>query len=362
VVRAVLDLRAEDFEPVRGNRAEPALRRRMGLWARAVLGRLRKQGFEGAARAKDRPGAKLVIFVLKGGFGLDGRGGLVLRIDRHGVEVGAEIPARGARKARACLADPTRALELGAALEALPEPFAIGLGADEVPLGAASAKVDEVRSLFARSDREERSLWIRWQVPRDLVIARSARLGGELEDAIVILAGISLLLAGEGERRARPVRRPRANGRGRGGGVLPDDDRDGREARARGGRSLADGEGDRRERDADLETEREPGTPSARPPRSLDAGALLRSGRRRTQAQRPAPGRSIERGSKVRVVDGPFAGKVGVVQELDGRGGARVMLGLLAVRVDLNNLAPSTGGHQRLRLSTSHRKPMPARS
>jgi hypothetical protein len=64
----------------------------------------------------------------------------------------------------------------------------------------------------------------------------------------------------------------------------------------------------------------------------------------------------------VRVVDGPFAGKVGVVQELDGRGGARVMLGLLAVRVDLNNLAPSTGGPARLRLSTSHRKPMPAGS
>ncbi len=359
----MLDLRAEDFEPVRGNRAEPALRRRMGLWARAVLGRLRKQGFEGAARAKDRPGAKLVLFVLKGGFGSDGRGGLVLTIDRHGVEVGAEIPARGARKARARLADPTRALELGAALEALPEPFAIVLGSDEVPLAAALAKVDEVRSLFARSDREDRSLWIRWRVPRDLAIARSARLGRELEDAIVILAGISLLLAGEGEGRARPVRRPRPNGRGRGGGLLPEDDRDGREARARGGRSTA--EGDRRERDADLETERDPATPSARPPRSLDTSALLRAGRRRTQAQRPAPGRSIEsieRGSKVRVVDGPFAGKVGVVQELDGRGGARVMLGLLAVRVDLNNLAPSAGGHPRLRLSTSHRKPMPAGS
>jgi len=82
-------------------------------------------------------------------------------------------------------------------------------------------------------------------------------------------------------------------------------------------------------------------------------------GRRRRRAIRS---RSVERGAKVRVVEGPFAGKVGVVHELDGRGGARVMLGLLVVRVDLDNLAPSAAGSTRMRLSTSHRKPLPARS
>jgi hypothetical protein len=360
VVRAVLDLRAEDFEPIREEHAEPALRRRMGLWARAVLGRLRKQGFDAAARAKDRPGVRLVVFALKGGFGSDGRGGLVLRIDRHGVEVGAEIPSRGARRARASLADPARALELGAALEALPEQFTIGLGGDEAPLGAAWAKVDEVRSLLARSDREERSLWIRWHVPRELAVAHSAMLGEQLEDAIVLLAGIFLLLAGDGDGRERPGRGRRAGGRRR-GNLTPDDDRDRAEARAHGGRSTGEGDGDSVEGDGEREPHRDP-VSAARTPRSLETNAFARTGRRRIQTQRAARATSIERGSKVRVVEGPLAGKVGVVHELDGRGGARVMLGLFAVRVDLNNLAPSTGGRPRLRLSTSHRKPMPARS
>src|SRR5271155_2594557 len=39
----------------------------------------------------------------------------------------------------------------------------------------------------------------------------------------------------------------------------------------------------------------------------------------------------FERGARVRVVAGPFAGKVGVVDDLDGKGSARVLLGLLPV-------------------------------
>jgi len=65
------------------------------------------------------------------------------------------------------------------------------------------------------------------------------------------------------------------------------------------------------------------------------------------------------------VLDGPFSGKVGVVQEIDGRrgaGGARVMLGLLAVRVDVRDLARCAEGHARPVLSTSHRKRSAVRS
>lgn len=76
----------------------------------------------------------------------------------------------------------------------------------------------------------------------------------------------------------------------------------------------------------------------------------------------------LERGSRVRVTSGPFAGKTGVVQGLVGRRSARVMLGLLPVQIDLDDLTPSVphargpGGRGRPRLSSSHRKPVPARS
>jgi len=71
---------------------------------------------------------------------------------------------------------------------------------------------------------------------------------------------------------------------------------------------------------------------------------------------------SIERGARVRVLGGAFSGKVGVVHDLDGKGGARVMLGLLAVRLEVKNLTAHVDGRRRPVLSTSHRKPVPVRS
>jgi transcription antitermination factor NusG len=66
---------------------------------------------------------------------------------------------------------------------------------------------------------------------------------------------------------------------------------------------------------------------------------------------------SLERGARVRVLAGPFAGKVGVVKEVDGKGGAHVMLGLLATRIELKDLSASATG-RRPTLSSSHRKPL----
>ena len=74
------------------------------------------------------------------------------------------------------------------------------------------------------------------------------------------------------------------------------------------------------------------------------------------------PRAPVDKGARVRVLEGPFAGKVGVVQELDGKGGARVMLGLLAVRLDVKDLVACAEGRERPLLSSSHRKPVPARS
>ena len=77
------------------------------------------------------------------------------------------------------------------------------------------------------------------------------------------------------------------------------------------------------------------------------------SAKRRGRRARAA----IENGARVRVLDGPFSGKVGMVQELDGKGGARVMLGLLAVWVHVRDLAHCAPGQSRPVLSVSHRKP-----
>ena len=65
---------------------------------------------------------------------------------------------------------------------------------------------------------------------------------------------------------------------------------------------------------------------------------------------------SLEVGAKVRVLGGPFAGRVGVISELDGKGGARVTLGLLSARVLLENLRPARDG-VRPSLRSSHRRP-----
>ena len=89
------------------------------------------------------------------------------------------------------------------------------------------------------------------------------------------------------------------------------------------------------------------------------AGRLLHHLRDRGE-RAATPAASFGPGSRVSVLRGTFAGKSGVVQELDGRGGARVQLGTLSARIDLGDLAaevdPATP-RERLTLSSSHRKP-----
>src|SRR5262249_43582914 len=65
----------------------------------------------------------------------------------------------------------------------------------------------------------------------------------------------------------------------------------------------------------------------------------------------------IEKGVKVRVLSGPFVDKVGVIGELDGRGGARVLLGLLSTRLETADLEPLVEGRERPALQSSHRRP-----
>jgi hypothetical protein len=69
------------------------------------------------------------------------------------------------------------------------------------------------------------------------------------------------------------------------------------------------------------------------------------------------PAQTIDRGAHVRALAGPFAGQAGVVQELDGKGGARVLFGLLAARVELRDLTIADKKRGRPKFSSSHRKP-----
>ena len=48
--------------------------------------------------------------------------------------------------------------------------------------------------------------------------------------------------------------------------------------------------------------------------------------------------RGLARNDEVRVIRGMFAGKIGVVQDIDARGGLRLLVGQLAVKVDAEDV------------------------
>jgi hypothetical protein len=72
--------------------------------------------------------------------------------------------------------------------------------------------------------------------------------------------------------------------------------------------------------------------------------------RRHPKANSP----KIEEGCKVRVLAGPFAGRVGAVTELDGKGGARVTFGPLQAHLELANLGHAGERGTRPALRSSH--------
>ena len=90
--------------------------------------------------------------------------------------------------------------------------------------------------------------------------------------------------------------------------------------------------------------------------------AIPRGLSRRPLVTEVDPSAPVEKGTRVQVLAGPFRGKLGVVQELDGKGAARVMLGLLAARLEVKDLMAAAEGKERPALASSHRKPMGVRS
>jgi hypothetical protein len=285
---------------------------------------------------------------------------LALSIDAQSIEAALEIAAGHLRSARLWLADPERALQLTAALEALPEQFAMGVVGESARTIASAASADEMRALIDRAEQQRRPFSLGWVLSREVALEHADVLDEQLEDAIVALGQVFALLVdsgGQAASRAHSGRGGREPAQGR-----SDEDRKGPKRRA-----LALHREQWRDRDRDREVESEPeaareGELPARTPRVARHKPLRAGLRRRPIGEVGAADDKVEKGARVRVLDGPFAGKVGVVHELDGKGGARVMLGLLAVRLPVKDLAISVERRNRPLLSSSHRKPLPVRS
>ncbi|HEY3816826.1 MAG TPA: hypothetical protein VGL81_06640 [Polyangiaceae bacterium] len=337
---------------------------RMAAWGERAVERLGALGLEVHSCTADD---ERVVFVP------DGRLALELKVKSH-VEVALELPPRDVPALRARLADAERALELTTVIEALPEQFEMG-GTEEGPrVPASGASADELRELLDELEREHQGFWLGWRVQRSVAVQHAALLDGLLEDAIVALGGLLALVAWTPASAAesRGAQRPRRD-RSR-----HDEDRktNGTKRRARmRSRDHRERPGEspgtelrRSSSDREHEAETEPESPSegdASSPR-LQRPPILRGPARPGLLRRPMAGvdprAPVDKGVRVRVLEGPFSGKVGVVQELDGKGGARVMLGLLAVRLAVKDVVACAEGRVRPLLSSSHRKPLPVRS
>jgi hypothetical protein len=311
-----------------------------------VRARLREAGLRIQARATDGP---VVVIFARAGVEIDeARVRLILSADAHSIGVALEVPAAEIRAVRARLADPERALQVTGALEALPEQFAMRVADEGAPLAASRASTDDVRALLDRAESLRRPFLLGWAIERELALEHAAVLDEQLEDAVVALGPAFALLADSGGPASKRLQPGRGHEAARG---RTDEDR---HVGRRKARALHRDDERERDRESDAESEPEPARerePLARPPRGVGYKPRGRS-----------LGDKIEKGARVRVLEGPFAGKVGVVHELDGKGGARVMMGLLAVRLAVKDLAISVERRHRPLLSSSHRRPLPARS
>jgi hypothetical protein len=302
----------------------------------------------------------------------DDRAQLALVVAASEVEVALELPASALldlTNLRARLGDPGRNLELRGALEALPEQFTAGLAQER---GAPAASLDgaSLLSLLDRGASTGRTVRVGWIVPRDVAVVHSTLLDEQLGDAMVALAPVYRLVAWAPDNDLLAEIRVASAASAEHARSRADVERDHTswEERSRA-RRLARA---RRREEADRPSSRKVEVDGKRRQEPVHASSASRApaakpGRPRlpvaargfaTEVDSRAP---VERGARVRVLAGPFAGKVGVVQELDGKGGARVMLGLLATSVKVKDLIARVAGKGRPTLSSSHRKRIPAR-
>ncbi|MEO7092912.1 MAG: KOW motif-containing protein [Polyangiales bacterium] len=375
-----LSLVIADFEG--GERPRKAFRQRAITWAMWVAARFARDGLDFEVHAAD-PASSVgteVALHPRAGRGNAGRGrgaSLLLSIDRAEVEVCLEVQPVGAAaqtlRAMVDLDQGPRPLDtpsidaLIGALAKLPEQFEARIGAGATETFVSAMDRDMVCALAARLGPAGEPLRIGWRLPREVALEHAALLDEQLADALLALAPLFRLLGGPRAQAPRPttgtVRLARS-----GRSSIP-------ELKARATLQPVRPTIDPRERIA-LAI-------AAARARTGTAPSLRVSGRTATLA-RPARiiiptsigvagglggtrGRrndeTMIRGTRVRVLAGPFEGKEGVVQELDGKGGARVLLGLLATRLELVDLQPAARGvgaalgrGDRPAFGTSHRR------
>ncbi|MCU0690553.1 MAG: KOW motif-containing protein [Polyangiaceae bacterium] len=338
---------------------------------------------------------------------------LALRLDFDGVEVAVQVHP-GAwidfKTLQTRLHEPVRGDELVRALVALPEQFAFGIrGQAQSPCSEATR--DNLLAMLDEVEASAAAVRIGWSVPRLVALEHADLLDEQLEDALVALASLyrhttwcpeddpadmGKMIETAREQRARDAACRADRER-----------RDEQERAALREQRTAASRARTKERVAyeatrarptlanlfktDAPGEASPATPSnavpatkpdstkparreasqfARPrassrqKRGEAARQKPRSPSERPGEKRPAatesayvPGGDLDKGAKVRVLRGPFAGKIGVLSDTDGRGGARVLLGLLATRLALDELESVVEAKDRPALQSSHRRP-----
>ena len=345
---------------------------------------------------------------------------LALRLAAHADEVCFAVPSEARvdlDNLRARLdagAESGLAAELHAALVALPEEFTIGAGGEGAASRHASSATtpDALRELVAGASGEQIPLWVGWRVARETALEHAAILDEQLDDALVALAPIYRLVAWSRDndrialdRRLLGAEQERARAHAEAHAETERWRVEQEESRRRS-QELALARADEARRNPPISSTRRPslstlfGGKSASPPSSQrprheppPSGAAHRAPPAPPASapiQQPAPvaaepvaaatiaaatiaaatiaaapsaparpaSTTMEKGAKVRVRSGPFIDKIGVIGELDSRGGARVLLGLLSTRLELHDLELAVETRERPAMQSSHRRPL----
>ena len=404
--RAPLFTRA-DFD-LRGRGAiDDDLRDRLERWAAHVNERLRDLGLatEGAV-VDGKAGPPGVVFVrdarereaamrvaraqrldyrplFAGVFAENAK--LVLRLTHATVEARFELPASAlvdTHNLRGKIAHPEGLLAATSVVESLPEQFWGGV--ENGPQGSvARVTGSELREWLDASVRAGTCLFFGWTLPRDIALSQKSELASQLVDAFSALGALYDALAWSDEndffspkRRAAPVSE-RESARSKSTLGHPK-----KPKRSRKADELEEAADARAAKRANVQKNGSNGAvmlaprgvPGALHPRGTgdeakltlaeDGRAMPAFPRKRPILRRAPPGAMvdprapIEKGTRICVLDGPFSGKIGTVSELDGKGGARVLFGLLAARLRVVDIVACADKKERHKLSSSHRRPL----
>jgi hypothetical protein len=334
-------IQPEDFEALE---ASEGLRTRLASFARDAVARIRHEGF--GASVEIGPG---FVKIMRDGAQAASLA-LTLTLDARGVEVALRVPssqgqvAKDFENLRASSRIPELALALASVLEELPEPFAMGPSGEALQL-QSPVMPDAIRAAIERSQKAGLPFWVGWFLSRDLADANAETLDEELEDAFIALVPLAKLISWDETNDYLLPERPRL-------ALLRPDDLEEESVRARPKTPSFAPE----DEDEDLPE------PSVQVPyRPLERVMLSHAPaprflRRAALVTEVDPSIVVEKGTRVRVLVGPFMGKVGVVQSLNAKGRARVLLGLLSTSCDVADLiAAREGDRKRLPMRSSHR-------